>query len=388
MCVIIHYLCQNCKKETGQRDYVSHTDGQRFTIPDPKMKVVSFCPDIRPYRAVLHDPSVQSPGFRCMNPLCSDVKIKFNAKKCQKQDAKILARLRDTEYKVTLEGQSCTDVKKMLESKGLDKADIQKLPGARLQKWNLYTEDKLKKMAANGDSYEDMKMALKAITGLNYITYEIIAKAASLKLYESLFPLEQARHRDREVPRFLFRGFNKRSGGNSDLNTPIAITPHAFYGIPKDTQDDSWIGSTIRATFGPRRQFDPPKPVRLQAMSYSRLRKEVCGHLAGNRKTNSHFSSWTADLQTAMNFAKGGPSPHIGVLDTQSRHDDNIIMHVLALWEAGLSNWKYPEEYLVPQPEPFSLMDYFWPPNSDQQRKTNELEAIGDSEKRNKEVKK
>lgn len=38
MCVIIHYLCQNCKKETGQRDYVSHTDGQRFTIPDPKSK--------------------------------------------------------------------------------------------------------------------------------------------------------------------------------------------------------------------------------------------------------------------------------------------------------------------------------------------------------------
>lgn len=93
-----------------------------------------------------------------MNPLCSDVKVNFKAKKCQKQDAKILARLRDTEYKVTLEGKSCTDVKKMLESKGLNNTDIQKLPGARLQKWNLYTEDKLKKMAAEGASYEDMKM--------------------------------------------------------------------------------------------------------------------------------------------------------------------------------------------------------------------------------------
>ncbi|KAG6362657.1 hypothetical protein INS49_007749 [Diaporthe citri] len=193
MCVIIHYLCQNCKKETGQRDYVSHTDGQRFTIPDPKMKVVSFCPDVRPYRAVIHDPLVQSPGFRCMNHLCSDVKIIFNAKKCQNQNAKILAKLRDTEYSVTVEGNSCTDVKKKLEREGLKKVDIQKLPGARLQKWNLYTEDKLKEMTAKGDSYEDIKTALKAITGLNYITYEIIAKAASLKLYESLFPPEPAR---------------------------------------------------------------------------------------------------------------------------------------------------------------------------------------------------
>lgn len=98
-------------------------------------------------------------------------------------------------------------------------------------------------------------------------------------------------------------------------------------------------------------------------MSYWRLRKEVCGHLAGNRKMNSHFSSWTVDLQTAMNFAKGGPSPHIGVLDTQSRHDDNMIMHVLALWEAGLSNWKFPQEYLVYGPvqgKSYTCMTLAW----------------------------
>lgn len=121
------------------------------------MKVVSFCPDIRPYRAILHDPLVQSPGFHCMNPLCSDAKVNFNAKKCQKQDARILAKLLDTEYKVRVEGNSCTDVKKTLESEGLKKVDIQELPGARLQKWNLYTEDMLKKMTAKGDSYEDIK---------------------------------------------------------------------------------------------------------------------------------------------------------------------------------------------------------------------------------------
>lgn len=171
------------------------------------------------------------------------------------------------------------------------------------------------------------------------------------------------KERDGEIPRFLFRGFNKRSGGNSDLNTPTAITPHAFYGIPKDTHDDSWIGSTTRAMFGPHRQFSPPKPVRIQAMPYSDLRKEICDHLGGDRKVNSHFSSWTADLQTAMAYANHGPSPHIGVLDTQERHNDNTIMHVIALWEAGLSNGKYHDEYLVYGPvrgKSYTCMTLAW----------------------------
>lgn len=154
--------------------------------------------------------------------------------------------------------------------------------------------------------------------------------------------------RDGEIPRFLFRGFSKRSGGNPDLNTPTAITPHAFYGIPKPTQvDSSWLGSAITAVFGPRRQFSPPKPAQFQDMSWHRLRKEICGHLSGTRTVNSHFSSWTADLQTAMDFASRGPSPHIGVLDTRKRHKDNRIMHVLALWDAGLSTYRFHAEYLV-----------------------------------------
>lgn len=102
----------------------------------------------------------------------------------------------------------------------------------------------------------------------------------------------------------------------------------------------------MRAIFGPHRQFSPPKPVKFHSISYWQLSKEVCDHLDGDRKVNSHFSSWTADLQTAMAYAKHGPSPHIGVLDTRKRHDDNMIMHVFALWEAGLSKWKYHDEYL------------------------------------------
>lgn len=41
-----------------------------------------------------------------------------------------------------------------------------------------------------------------------------------------------------------------------------------------------------------------------------------------------------------------------------------------------------------PQPEPFSLIDYFWPPSLGQNRKTNELKATGDLEARNKTSKK
>lgn len=40
MCIIVQYLCPKCKKETGQRDYLCHTDGQRFAIPDPKSKSI------------------------------------------------------------------------------------------------------------------------------------------------------------------------------------------------------------------------------------------------------------------------------------------------------------------------------------------------------------
>jgi hypothetical protein len=48
-----------------------------------------------------------------------------------------------------------------------------------------------------------------------------------------------------------------------------------------------------------------------------------------------------------MDFARYGPSPYISVLDTQQRQDENVIMHVHALWEVGFSDWDYNYEYLV-----------------------------------------
>lgn len=124
---------------------------------DILVRIITFCPDVRPYRAVIHDPKIQAPGFHCMNPLCSGLKVKFNATRCQNQARKILETLRDTNYRVTVEGNSCTDVKKLLEQKGIRGVDLRKLPGAKLQKWNLYTQDKLKEMTAKGESYENIK---------------------------------------------------------------------------------------------------------------------------------------------------------------------------------------------------------------------------------------
>lgn len=92
-----------------------------------------------------------------MSSSCSDHVVQFNDKKHRKQEARILEKLRHTEYMVTREGNSVMDVKKMLEGEKIKKMDIQKLPGAKLQKWTLYTEEKLKKMTAKGDSYEDIK---------------------------------------------------------------------------------------------------------------------------------------------------------------------------------------------------------------------------------------
>ncbi|KKY35312.1 hypothetical protein UCDDA912_g04732 [Diaporthe ampelina] len=132
-----------------------------------------------------------------MNTICSGFKTKFDATKYQDQEARILARLRDTDYKVTIEGNGYMDLETVMKGKGIKKKDLMKFPGAELKLWNLYTEDKLKEMTANGASYEDIKTALQAITGLRYTTYQIITKAASFDLHESLFgpyPAKPARN--------------------------------------------------------------------------------------------------------------------------------------------------------------------------------------------------
>lgn len=98
-------------------------------------------------------------------------------------------------------------------------------------------------------------------------------------------------------------------------------------------------------------------------MSYQSLSTEICGHLRGDKSVISHFSSWTANLQTAMAYANCGASPHIGVLDTRMSGKDNMVLHVIALWDAGLSDLKYDYEYLVYGPvkgKSYTCMTLAW----------------------------
>ncbi|KAG6367632.1 hypothetical protein INS49_001825 [Diaporthe citri] len=125
------------------------------------------------------------------------------------------------------------------------------------------------------------------------------------------------------IPRFLFRGWNTASGGNHRLNTTSAVTPHAFYGSDKEPHDKS-----------------------IFQMPTAQIKSEVQMHLEG-RRGKSHFSSWAANLQTALNFAGPGNDAYVAVFDTSLRGKHNEIYHVHALREMGLTAYVIPEEYLV-----------------------------------------
>ncbi|KAL1868882.1 hypothetical protein Daus18300_005718 [Diaporthe australafricana] len=85
-------------------------------------------------------------------------------------------------------------------------------------------------------------------------------------------------------------------------------------------------------------------------MSRLRLHMEICKHLENNNyRFATHFSSWTADLKTAVNFAARGPGSYVGVFDTALRQDHNTILHVPVLYNVGLVDRHnlYPFEYLI-----------------------------------------
>lgn len=139
------------------------------------------------------------------------------------------------------------------------------------------------------------------------------------------------------LPRFLFRGFHARSGGNSALNGSRLIQPHAFHGA----NHESWPGEQVGGT---------PAAASIDIMG---LRYEINGHLGGI-PVKTHFSSWAADFETAIRYAAGGERPGgidsamIAVLDTtlcDARH--TAIYHVPALKAAGISQAGFPHEYLV-----------------------------------------
>lgn len=107
------------------------------------------------------------------------------------------------------------------------------------------------------------------------------------------------------------------------MNTEKAVTPHAFYGSNKEPHDKSI--------------FQIPTKT---------IKSEIQGHLDGYH-VKSHFSSWAADFQTALDFAGVGTDAHLAVFDTSLRGQLNEIYHVPALYAMGFTSYPYAHEYLV-----------------------------------------
>lgn len=162
---------------------------------------------MRARHAPIHDPLLQSPEFPCMSSTCEGLNVKFDVNKSRKQEDKILDLLSDTDYSVTLQGDGYTDVEEMLKLKGIDKkTDMWKLPGAKLQKWNLYTEDKLKKMTAKGASYNEIK-AVRYLCLLPYHICLIVALTVSHRhLRPSLVSATPTTRSSPKLPHSVFTG--------------------------------------------------------------------------------------------------------------------------------------------------------------------------------------
>lgn len=125
------------------------------------------------------------------------------------------------------------------------------------------------------------------------------------------------------TPRFLFRGWTPSSGGNAKLNTTSAVTPHAFHGQQRSPRDKSIL-----------------------EIPEEQIKSEIRGHLVG-RRVKSHFSSWAADFQTALDYAGTETRAHLAVFDTSLRGQYNEIYHVPALHAMGVTSYPYDHEYLV-----------------------------------------
>lgn len=79
------------------------------------------------------------------------------------------------------------------------------------------------------------------------------------------------------------------------------------------------------------------------------LRDLVNGHIHFEQDTKSPFSSWTADFQTALNFATryGMKGAQLAIFDVEMSSTSYCINHVTALEQAGLANYDLPNEYLI-----------------------------------------
>jgi len=125
----------------------------------------------------------------------------------------------------------------------------------------------------------------------------------------------------KDVPRYLFRTWSPRSGGNSALNTATQITPLAFLNKK-----------------GPESIFNI-KPSKLQAV--------IDSHLNGGHDP-TFFSSWSDSIAYALSMGHFVEASHLAIVDTTRLPLRNNIhwcgsLHLQQFCRAAC----YPEEYHI-----------------------------------------
>ena len=122
------------------------------------------------------------------------------------------------------------------------------------------------------------------------------------------------------VPRYLFRGWSERSGGNEKCNSTTAITPRAF--------------------------IQGPAHESIYDMGTEVLKTMVFNHLKGHDHVPTEFSSWAASISHAMTYCQRPYSSFISIIDTKK-----LGKKVEIFYAADLSGFfkgpRYPGEYLA-----------------------------------------
>ncbi|CAD0086193.1 unnamed protein product [Aureobasidium vineae] len=130
----------------------------------------------------------------------------------------------------------------------------------------------------------------------------------------------------KNVPKYLFRMWDARSGGNSKLNTTKAVTPLAF-----------------ASSKGHNSVYD---------MTRTEFITNTSLHLTGCDSVVTEFSSWSHSPYFAFYFTMQRSSSgtfHVAIMDTEELAKSNPAFHVPALGKIfGKSyGYVYEEEYLV-----------------------------------------
>jgi hypothetical protein len=121
--------------------------------------VVSFCTDIHARCTTIYKPSLQEHSFRCENLDCAHHEVQFDAEKCGKCEQTITRILYDQRSKFTEQDHTSNNLAEQLKDFGIDdvETDMCELPNAGLEKWNILTEDSLKRMIKGGFTGECIK---------------------------------------------------------------------------------------------------------------------------------------------------------------------------------------------------------------------------------------